>query len=172
MAQMYISELHKDVLMLSAYYMKDIIDIKVEDVCNHSINRGLSKQFTIEIISYFYGIHKDIAINSVDPIIRQNCFIGMGDFYNALNLLDNDYNIQLYSLSNRYTETQSKDQSIECIYTLESIGIVIPSPYLKQNIQPTEFEFDKMIPGVHSISFNNDIESNNDIQYCDYEFCY
>jgi len=25
---------------------------------------------------------------------------------------------------------------------------------------------------VHSISFNNDIESNNDIQYCDYEFCY
>jgi hypothetical protein len=176
MAQIYISELDNEVILLSGYYMKNIINITVEDVCNHSINRNLSKQMTIDLISYLYGLHKNIAINNNDPYSRHNCFIGMGEFYNALNLLENNYNIQLYSLSNRYIENPSvnNNQNIECLQRQKNVAIIIPSPQLKLNIEPiySDFKFDKIIPGVHSMCFNNNIEPYNDIQYYNFDFCY
>jgi len=188
---MYNNQVYDEIDILIDYYMKNKIDVTVEDVCNHCISRDLNRNITMDIMSYFYGFNEELVINSNNNIIRQMGIISMKKFDKAINLIDYNYNIQLYLLANRniersslesYNNTQggshiTNNQPNDNFNTNVRLINNEPStpPPLMRNIRSSQntvseiqqIEIDRYIPTVRRLRFGSDIIDDDIQEYID-----
>lgn len=110
MAIHYANKTFREMETLITYYGKNEKFVTVEDVCNHVINRELDIETALEMLSYFYGVHENVAVNGYNADVKRRAHALMNKFDYAVNEIENDFESQIYRLANRiYTIEPSEE---------------------------------------------------------------